>query len=48
MKKWGWSLVKKGRAVKTDEVELSTGHIADIQSSYKYSGGSRQDENQTK
>lgn len=48
MKKWGWIIVKKGRAVKTDGVELSTGHIADIQTSYKYSGSSRQDEIQIK
>lgn len=29
---------KKGKVIKTDDMELSVGHIADIKTSYKYLG----------
>lgn len=34
LEKNGWIVVKREKAFKIDEVELPTGHIADIQISY--------------
>lgn len=38
LEKCGWMMVERGKAVKTDGAELPAGHIADIQSGYKYFG----------
>ena len=38
LEKCGWMVVKRGKVVKTDGVELPAGHITDIQTSYKYVG----------
>uniref|UniRef100_A0A8C4WGB1 Reverse transcriptase domain-containing protein n=1 Tax=Gopherus evgoodei TaxID=1825980 RepID=A0A8C4WGB1_9SAUR len=38
LEKCGRMVVKRGKVVKTDGVELPAGHIADIQTNYKYLG----------
>ena len=34
----GWMIAKRGKVIKTDGLELPAGHIADIETSYKYLG----------
>ena len=36
LKKCGRMIAKRGKVIKTDSLELPVGHIADIQTSYKY------------